>query len=51
MCTYPHHLRKDVGDTFDIGDVYPSLVKSTDEVGMIQDPLASELGFTSPVKD
>ncbi|OLN14321.1 hypothetical protein BUE67_15640, partial [Corynebacterium diphtheriae] len=37
-------------DTFDIGDVYPSLVKSTDEVGTIQEPLVSELGFTSSVK-
>lgn len=45
-----HDWSKEVGDTFDIGDVYPSLVKSTDEVGTIQESLASELGFTSSVK-
>ncbi|NYL08594.1 FGGY family carbohydrate kinase, partial [Salmonella enterica] len=45
-----HDWSKEVGDTFDIGDVYPSLVKSTDEVGTIQEPLVSELGFTSSVK-
>lgn len=45
-----HDWSKEVGDTFDIGDVYPSLVKSTDLVGTIKEHLVSELGFTSTVK-
>ena len=40
---------KDVGDTFNIGDIYPPLVKSHSYVGNVTSSLAKELGLSSDV--
>ena len=33
-----------------IGDIYPPLVRSTEEVGVVRSELEQELGFKAPVK-
>ena len=40
---------RDVGDTFNIGDIYPPLVKSHSYVGNVTSSLAKELGLSSDV--
>ena len=40
---------RDVGDTFNIGDIYPPLVQSHSYVGNVTESLANELGLSSDV--
>lgn len=40
---------RDVGDTFNIGDIYPPLVQSHSYVGNVTASVAKELGLSSDV--
>lgn len=45
-----HDWTRDVGERLGIGDIYPPLVRSTEEVGVVRSELEQELGFKAPVK-
>ncbi len=40
---------REVGESFNLGDIYPPLVQSHDYVGKVEPSLAQELGFTDEV--